>query len=311
MDLCISYLNDARQCINRINELPIYEAVFTEAEELEKINEENSEASEKSISLLRKALNVVKGIYNTIKQIIKDFIDYIKLSSSEKDQFKQFEEECKNNPEFANKKITVKNWKAIEDAYDKAIGIAESEIKDMTRRKDEARPNVLNYFKTAAEKAAGIAKDAAVEVTVQKALSMAKESPKLARQLYEEMDKENSITRQIEAQLGEKQYKKTKRELKHLSSKIHLVRLLAGARKAKAKEETENGKNILSQIWTVYRSVKHVTKRNDDAKAVYKGLKSTAFDTGKEVVKQRFKTKREERRYEKEIKQMKKELGKE
>ena len=131
MDLCISYLNDARQCINQINELPIYESVFMEAEELEKINDENSEATEKSVSFLRKALNVVKGIYNTIKQIIKDFLDYIRLSSSEKDQFKQFEEECKNNPEFANKKITVKNWKAIEAAYNQAIGIAESEIKDL------------------------------------------------------------------------------------------------------------------------------------------------------------------------------------
>ena len=191
MDLCMSYLREANQCIDQINELPLFESVFMEAEKLDKVTEENSMASEKSVSLLRRALNVVKGIYNTIKQIIKDFLDYIRLSSSEKDQFKQFEEECKNNPEFANKKITVKNWKAIEAAYNQAIGIAESEIKDMTRRKDEARPNVLNHFKTAAEKAAGIAKDAAVEEKKKKALSMAKESPKLARQLYEEMEKEN------------------------------------------------------------------------------------------------------------------------
>lgn len=311
MDLCISYLNDANNSINQIKELPLFESVFTEAEELEKIDDENSKASEKSVSLLRKALSVVKGIYDTIKQIIKDFVDYVKLSSSEKDQFKKFEEECKNNPEFANKKITVKNWKAIESAYNEAIGIAEKEIKEMSRRKDEARPNVLKYFKTSAEKAAGIAKDATIEITVQKAISIAKDSPKVAKQLYDVMDSDNAFTQQLEAELGEKQYKKTKKELKHLSSKIHLVRLLAGARKAKAKEETDNEKNIISQLWKVYKSTKNVTKRNDDAKDVYNGIKSTAFDTGKEVVKQTLKTKREEKKKEKDIKKLKKALGKE
>ena len=147
MDVCLSYLNDANRCINSIKELPLSESVFLAFEETDELAEENEAMAQKSVSLIQKAITVIKGIFNTIKQIIKDFVDYIRLSTAEKGMFKQFEEECKNNPEFANTKITVKNWKKINAAYDEIITAAEKEIKEMERRKDEARPSFLNFFK--------------------------------------------------------------------------------------------------------------------------------------------------------------------
>ena len=311
MDLCMSYLKEANQCIDQINELPLFESVFMEAEKLDKVTEENSMASEKSVSLLRRALNVVKGIYNTIKQIIKDFLDYIRLSSSEKDEFKKFEEECKNNPEFANKKITVKNWKLIEASYDAAIEATKKEIKYISQKEEEARPSVMKKINENLGKAAGIAKDAFVEMTIQKALTEASRSPEVARNLLSELDQDNALNRQLEQMVGENSMKYTKKRLKFLSSKIGLVRWLAGARKQKAKEVVEAERGTMKSIKDYYKSLKHVASRNPDAKKVFDALEipynkrkvaKTAFRAGKGVIKEKYSIRKDRKELEKENK---------
>lgn len=311
MDLCMSYLREANQSIDQINELPLFESVFMEAEKLDKVTEENSMASEKSVSLLRKALNVVKGIYNTIKQIIKDFLDYIRLSSSEKDEFKKFEEECKNNPEFANKKITVKNWKLIEASYDAAIEATKKEIKYITQKEEEARPSVMKKINENLGKAAGVAKDAVVEMTIQKALSEASRSPEVARNLLSELDKDNMLNRQLEQLVGENSMKYTKKRLKFLSSKIGLVRWLAGARKQKANEVVSTQRGIMKTVKDFYKSLKHTAARNPDAKKVFDELDipynkrkaaKTAFRAGKGVLKEKHSIRQERKATEKENK---------
>lgn len=307
MDLCMSYIKEADECINQITPISLFDSVFSEAGDIPDAEKKNGEMQEKSLNFLQKACAVIRSIYQKIRKMIRDFTDFLHLTVNEKDEFKKFEEECRQNPEFANKKITVRDWRAIQNAYSGVINEVEKEIKDISRKEEEARPSFFSAITHKLDQAKGVAKDTAVEMTIAKVLDMCKHSPEFADVVNKGIEFDTNVLGTLEKEIGEARVKGYQKKLKHLSSKHKLVRFLAGSRK-KAEEDGEKSiRDMLHDIKMYYDAAKKVQKKNPDAKAAVDAGTGILKDVAKETLSNRKELKREAKAKKKELKKVTKE----
>lgn len=306
MDLAMSYIMEADKEISQIKDVSLFDAIFTEGSDTAEA--QNSQHSEKSAGLLRKAINVIRGIYEKIKTSISNFIEWFKLDGAGKANYEKFVKECQNNPEFANMKITVKNWKAINATYDKAEKEMQKKVYAEVKRKEESRYSVLKdiqgRFEDAAKKAATIGKDVAVELTISEALEMAKQSQTIAESLKMAIDIDSNLLNEIEKEIGEAETKKLTKKLTKLSSDSKLVRWMAGARKRKYDVNAGSAQDIMNKVGAVWGAYKRAVKRNPDLKNAVHGAGHFVVSVGKNAVQDRLELGSKKRALEKEHKRV-------
>ena len=311
MDLAMSYIMEADIEINKISDVSLYDTIFVEGSDTVEL--ENNKHRKESVSLLKKAINVIKGIYQKIKDAIINFIDWLTLNGEGKSNYEKFVKECKNNPEFANKKITVRDWKKMNELLDKAEKDMEKSVYAEVKSKKESQPSIIKHimdkFNLNADKAAQIGRDITVELTIGEALEQAKKSRDAAIKLKRAVDIDSSILNSLEKEIGQEEAKKVKKQLKHLSSKSKLVRWMAGARKRKYDVASGSGKDILNKVSAVYKSIERAENRNDDLQnmEVTKHMRNFAKSTGKEAVKSRLDMSSQKRALKRERKNLRKE----
>ena len=303
MDLAMSYIMEADKEISQIKDVSLFDAIFTEGSDTAEV--QNSQHSEKSAGLLRKAINVIRGIYEKIKTSISNFIEWFKLDGAGKANYEKFVKECQNNPEFANMKITVKNWKAINATYDKAEKEMQKKVYAEVKRKEESRHGVLKDiqedFEDATKKAASIVKDAALELTITEALEMAKQSKTVAESLKMAIDLDSNLLNEIEKEIGEAETKKLTKKITKLSSDSKLVRWMAGARKRKYDVNAGSTQDIMNKVGAVWGAYKRAAKRNSD---VRHGAARLIVSAGKNAVRDRMELGSKKRALEKEHKRL-------
>lgn len=286
MDLCMSYLYEASQLANDYKEVDLYHEIF-EGSAMDAINAQNEQIVGKSESLLTKAANMIKAIIRKAQEIISNVMSWFKADDSEKDQFRKFREECKNNPEFANKKITLTNWREIDAKYSTAIKKAEAEYKTCKDEENAAKPKILSSL---TKYLGNITKAGVLSVTVEGALKMAEESQTAAFAIKGALDKDLGVIDQLEQSIGKKETKKFKRKINGLNSKFAIRRWIAGAREKQAEGQQGKIREIFSKVRTAYLDSKpsraaRILKRargNEDFKSASNAIVGTAYDAAKQ-----------------------------
>lgn len=304
MDLAMSYIYEASSELKQIRPVSLFDSVFTEASV--DVESQNEERVEKSANLLQKALEVIRSIYRSIKRMIVNFIDWIRLSGEDKSNYEKFVQECKNNPEFAKKKITVRNWKKINEAYDGAMNEIEKAVTAEVKSKESKKPNLFNWAKDKVEKATGVAKDVTVEITIEEALQWAKQSQDNAKALKFALETDDALIGFVDKEIGEARKKKLYKKMEKLSSDSKLIRFLAGSRKQKQKNTEDSMKELLSKINKYYKVAKRTASKNPDAKEVVDYAKDLAVDAGKQALRENIKLRSDTRAQKKELKRQKK-----
>lgn len=232
MDTCQLYIENALMASADIQIIDAYSMLF-EAEDEQVVNTEkmNNAAAEKSKNFFQKAIEAIKRGIQRLRDMLRDFVDRLKLKGDEKDEFEKFCEEMKNNPEFKNKKITVRDWRKIEKDYNSIVKDIEREIENVKRTNEATKPNIMKHLEERVEGFAPAAKAAAVQVVLGQLEQRAKWDQEFAKKMDFGLKNDfGALNSFLERTVGEKDAQAFKKKSEAYASEVSLRRLLVNLR---------------------------------------------------------------------------------
>lgn len=256
---------------SQMTELSTYQSVFEATmgnPVATGLENRNTEMGEKSASLIQRAIDAIKRIYANIRDGIKNIFSYIKLSGDEKNQYKDFLSECNNNPEFANKKVTVKNWKDIDREYNSLINEIQKDIEQVKRTEEEMKPSILKTIDNRIASFGRFGKKAMISITLDQLINRAKYDETVARQLQEAIDNDFGLLDALTKDLSKKEIRRDKRKIRMINSRCGLIRRLAGVRKQKSDMHLQAVAEEKAMIKTFIKSIAKSTLRYGDKNTI-------------------------------------------
>lgn len=226
IDPCMHYLQEAERIADGYIEISATKAFFEsdDPEVAETLNS-NAEVQQKSTSALKKACQAVRNLINRLIEGIQNFIDKFKMTKDEKNNYKAFLQKAAQDPGLKGKKITVKDWRVINAAYDKAIKETEQQIQAIDKAKDDIADEKINAFIDSVKKQVGnVANKAATVVGMDAARKIAESSTMSAQMMQRALKDEGIVMNHLENTIGKKGARKFKNEIKKDGKKISLHR---------------------------------------------------------------------------------------
>lgn len=204
-DVFIEGMNELNSSINEYIPVSEYAAVFeADNPDVQKTEENNAKVAEKGDGAIVKVLKAIKRIVVNVITSIKNFFDKAKLSAEQKQAYEIFKKACAENPDFKNKKITVRAWQEIE----KRGAELHAEGEKLLRAEAE-NPTACEEF---VSKAAQFCKDTASSVgssiAVDAAMRYMEYSPAVADKVLADMQRDKQWCEKLEQQIGSKGLKK-------------------------------------------------------------------------------------------------------
>lgn len=288
MDPFFIYLSESYKALDEIQPLTTNQILF-EAEDNEKvakISSKNEASKEKSDNMFMKALAKLRALIDKVIDSIKNFIDYMGLSKDQKALYKDFREKVKNNPEFRNKKVTVKVYEGIQEAYGNALKNAEATYKNIKDEESGARnEEIAKTLDKAKENVNYVEKS----VTLAALCKMIDQNEALARNIESAILIDRMTLNKLEQTYGKKGAKKIEDHIYVKTHKIGILKL--GARgiimKARQKEVEYVGdtlKELTKDIPSLLSAANAIDK--DKTKAITRIAMRTAMDVGGDSVAQ-------------------------
>lgn len=185
---------------------------------------------EKKDGIVTKVFNTIKTIIEETKKLIKktlssigNHIRYGLLSSKSKAKYNEFCEWVANNPNARSKKVSVKDWQRIMKEYD----IVEKNIVKYMND-DTVDSRGLNMKANELLKdLASVTNSATAAISVDLCMVLARKSPEMAKTVQVALEKCTSVIENIDAQLGEGQSEKLKKNIEKLTKESVGQRILA------------------------------------------------------------------------------------
>lgn len=223
-DVFIEGMNDLNSAIDEYMPISEYAAVFeADNPDIQKTAEANDKTAEKGDNAIIKVLKAIKRIVLNVITSIKNFFDKAKLSTEQKQAYELFKKACAENPEFKNKKITVRAWQEIEKR-----GAALHAEGERLLREEAENPTACEEF---VSKAAQFCKDTASSVgssiAVDAAMRYMEYSPAVADKVLADMQRDKQWCEKLEGQIGSKGVKKFENYAKKMRTKSRVGMWLA------------------------------------------------------------------------------------
>lgn len=289
-DVCMFYCMEAEKCIDQMTEMSVYSSVFeaTQGDPQAVAEEEkNIEMGAKSESFIRKAINALKAIYQKIKTTISNIFAYIGLKKDDKKLYDEFLKKCREDPALANKKVTVKDWKAIQAKFDEVRAEIEKEMKKEKLSEEEAKPRIIKALQEKIESCGSFASKAVIKVAADQLVTRARFDKELAGNLQNFVDNDMFVLNKMEQELGKHEVRKMKRRLKRINNGCTFMNLKAKLFKkeldVKAQAKKEEEALIRSLALSGLNSARKYGDGVKTVVAVGKFGKGVIHDTRKEV----------------------------
>lgn len=278
MDAVTMYLEAADLLLEDYKEISYFSEVFEAGDEsIQENQQKNAEIEKKSTSLLSKAITGIKAIFKRIRDLIDDVIAYVKADGTKKSQYQEFCEAIKNNPEFAKKKVTFKQYSIIAKQWNERLSAEEAQYRKIKDEELENKETFAKDIEAGWEKARAKILDkgkvVAKEVPVEFLIQEAKTCRDGALSARNKLNWYEMILGNLEKDLGKKEAKKVKRKLKMLSSRFALVRKLAGG----LETEYLTWRDALKNVFSV-DAVKNVLSRNKELRKDVANADATIAD---------------------------------
>lgn len=212
----------------------------------------NNQKIEKNVgNSLKRAFQALINIIHSINEKITDTISGFFMSKGEKSLFDKYKEAIKSNPQTANTKITIKDFRKAMKAYDDAIQQADNA---MQKDEDISKSNdIMDSLKKAIL-------PTAITITMSGALMIAKNNKQIAENIKIALKKEEGICRQLENSVGKEQVDKFKTEVEKVTKKSLWERF-----KLKLFTKKQNDLSIsLKETFSVIKSFIPNTKESKD-----------------------------------------------
>lgn len=196
----------------------------------------NANIQKNSKPLIMRMIDSILGLIKKVVSSIQDFFTKLFMNSDELEQFRQCEAYLKQHPEYANKKITVKDFRAINQQYDNMISEYEEELR---RAQAENRPpsEVLknkgeNFLKTV-----GVALPTSLALSV--AIKACRSNIGMAKEIQKQLNDQTAAVKKLEEIIGEEQMKQFKKEVNKDTHLLGFHRILISLRKKKCESLQE------------------------------------------------------------------------
>jgi hypothetical protein len=106
--------------------------------------------------------------------MLSEFKNRLLLSPSEKKDYDEFCQKIKNDPEFKNKKVSVKNWKEINIRYNDCVKTIQEEL-DKSKKDDyNMKPSIKKMIEDKITKFKDVAKNMTTSITIEELISKSK-----------------------------------------------------------------------------------------------------------------------------------------
>ena len=223
-DVFIEGMNELNSSINEYIPVSEYAAVFeADNPDVQKTEENNAKVAEKGDGAIVKVLKAIKRIVVNVITSIKNFFDKAKLSAEQKQAYEIFKKACAENPDFKNKKITVRAWQEIEKRGAELHAEGEKLL-----RSEAENPTACEEF---VSKATQFCKDTAASVgssiAVDAAMRYMEYSPAVADKVLADMQRDKQWCEKLESQIGTKGVKKFESYAKKMRTKSRIGMALA------------------------------------------------------------------------------------
>lgn len=270
-------------------ELPLYQEVFeSEDEEVQETSSKNAEIEAQSTSLVQKMVATVKKLFNKAREIIRSVFEWLKSGKDERSAFRQFQKECKENPEFANKKVTMKEWKKINDIREKHLSSMEADYKALKDEEAESRETVLtdaqNVIKKMGKEVADITTSEGAAITMVGALNYAKQSQDHAARVQMMIDFDFGLIAALEKKLTSKEIRRFKRKLKGIQIRLKILNLIGRGRCEQAKSLRDCIADVTKK-GTDMMKAQRIAMHNKATRGAAKDIAGVAAGTTKDVAK--------------------------
>lgn len=271
------YCNLAVEYANNITYQSDYDILFNESIS-DPVTEHNNVSKQKSENFISKAFAALKAFFKNIKDSWDSFWMKRKMSPDEREQFEEFKKRCKNDPEFANKKIKVTDYQAAMEEYDKQIAELEKEL-----QKENSGENTSKIV----EKFNNTIKAGSTIVATNTVLKWARSNKDVAITIKRAIDNNEAIIYSLEQQLGKKEAKKFRKDINALSRTISLrkqmLKLIYKKQSALEASESSIAELVQGLIGIPLRNRKMASQiKNSDE---LKGIKKYTGSVGKGIVK--------------------------
>jgi hypothetical protein len=263
MDAVTMYCEAAELLMQDYKEISYYSEVFEDAEEDVKKNEE---ITTKSMNLLQKAAQAIRGILKKIRECIDDILAYFKADENTKNSYMSFLKKVKENPELGKKKMTYTDYSKLTTAMNAEVKREEQQYRSLKDEELENKPSIAKdvqeAWDTAREKIKQNGKGIAKEVTVQMALEYAKNCRESAIEAKSVLKQYEMWCGSLESQLGKKEAKKVRKQFNRLSSRFKILRKLAGGKEQEYLTWKDAIKNVMTPLGASLAGA-DIMKRNE------------------------------------------------
>lgn len=197
-------------------------AAEAKAAELKVQEEKNKQAQEKSVSGFKKAIDGLLNMCRKIISMIENFFDEKFMDKKEKEAYEKFKAACKEDPSLANKKVTVRDYRKVQEDYKKLMDECETEIQAC---KENPNHPIDAITKKCKDFIKNNGKGIAVSMGAASAINMGGANRQFARLMRNIMHSDEDILQSVQKSMGAKQFKNFDKDLKSLGHFISLKRL--------------------------------------------------------------------------------------
>lgn len=224
LDDCLQNLILAQEDMKEWIPMTEYEWIFEAVSDpVVAANAEKNEATmTKSSGHIKKAIDAVIGMIKKLASTVTDFIRRLTMKGDERAAFNSFKEQMKKDPTLKNKKITVKDFRKINAAYEEKLKEIDQEIRMV--KANEKHP-IDKIVKSITGFLGGTLKATGVIVGSDVAIKMAESNVTTAKVISQTLKLDESFMQELSKTLGEKDAMKYQKRVDAAAKNTILTRL--------------------------------------------------------------------------------------
>lgn len=287
LDDCLYHLYEANRIAADYKEIDGFMEIFeADSPQVQEQANKNKEVSAGALGHLKKAGQAILNMIKKIKDAIVNFFKKRNLSKEEREAYERFKEACKQDPALKNKKITVTNWKKVQEDYNKLLKDVEARERDAAAGREG---DLEALTKEIAQFCGNAGKGVAVAVTAEAALRMASSSREMAQKIYDQISNDEKIYNTLVDSIGKKETKKLQNQVKNLTYKMSLQRLKMKLNNTMAYSSQEAISETLTDVGALVKGALGLggTVASPAEEVVSKNLVQRAGSTASRLIKNR------------------------